>query len=193
MLAIDNILVSDDILEQKFLCDLTKCKGGCCEEGDAGAPLEDAELSMLNKSFAAIEPMLSERARTEIEKKGRYVYDREFGWVTTTIGNNDGICVYALKDEKGCIKCSFEKAYQMGLIEWKKPISCHLFPIVTKKGKHGDYHLLNYEPRPVLCKGGCALGNKMQVPAYQFLKEPIIRKFGESFYQALEAADNSKE
>jgi hypothetical protein len=96
--------------------------------------------------------------------------------------------VYGVRDEKGIIKCAWEQAYYDGQIPWKKPISCHFFPIIQKNGKKGDFDRLNYEPRERLCSPGCSLGKKLQVPVYQFLKEPIIRKYGQDFYDALDKA-----
>ena len=186
MIVIDNILVSDDVVEKQFVCDLAKCKGGCCEEGDAGAPLEDAELDMILSVYEKVKPYLSEASIKEIEQKGNYVYHKEFGWVTPTLGDDSEICVYGLRDEKGIIKCAFEQAYYDGKIEWKKPISCHLFPIKTKKTK--EFELVNYEPREDLCAPACALGKKLKVPTYIFLKEALVRKYGEEFYGALEEA-----
>lgn len=178
--------MSDDVVEKQFVCDLGKCKGGCCEEGDAGAPLENDELEIIIEVMDKVRPYMTQPAIAEVEKKGKYVYHREFGWVTPTIGNDHGICVYGKRDEKGVIKCAFEQAYNDGIINWKKPISCHLYPVIAKKGKHGDYDRVNYEPREKLCSPACALGKKLQVPTYQFLKEPLIRKYGESFYDALD-------
>jgi hypothetical protein len=186
MIAIGNILVSDDVVEKQFVCDLNKCKGGCCEEGDAGAPLEDEELEIVLEMYEKIRPYLSIESIKEVEKKGKYVYNREFGWVTPTLGNDNEICVYGNRDEKGIIKCAFEQAYYDGVIPWKKPISCHLFPVISQKGKHGDYERVNYEPREKLCNPACGLGKKLQVPTYEFLKEPLIRKYGEEFYKALD-------
>jgi hypothetical protein len=186
LIAIDNILVSDNVIEKQFVCDLNKCKGGCCEEGDAGAPLEDEELDMMTTLYEKIKPYLTDAAIAEIEKKGKYVYHKEFGWVTPTLGNDKEICVYGIRDEKGIIKCAFEQACYDGVISWKKPISCHLFPVITKKGRHGDYEKVNYEPREKLCNPACALGKKLEVPAYEFLKEALIRKYGEEFYDALD-------
>jgi hypothetical protein len=186
MIEIDNVLISDDVVQQQFICDLNKCKGGCCEEGDAGAPLENDELQQVHDSFEIVKPMLTAEAIAEIENKGRYVYNQEFGWVTPTLGDDNGICVYALRDANNIIKCSFEQAYNEGLIGWKKPISCHLYPIITKKGKHGNYQRMNYDPRQQLCAPACSLGKKLKVPVYKFLKEPLIRKFGEGFYEALD-------
>jgi len=186
LIAIDNILVSDNIIEKQFVCDLNKCKGGCCEEGDAGAPLDEEELDIVNELYKKVKPYLTAASIAEIEKKGKYVYHKEFGWVTPTLGNDKEICVYGVRDEKGIIKCAFEQAYYDGVTSWKKPISCHLFPVITKKGRHGDYEKVNYEPREKLCNPACTLGKKLEVPAYEFLKEALIRKYGEEFYNALD-------
>jgi Protein of unknown function (DUF3109) len=186
MIVIDNILVSDDVVEKQFLCDLNKCKGGCCEEGDAGAPLDKEELDIVLELYEKIKPYLTEASIAEIERKGKYVYSKEFGWVTPTLGNDKEICVYGSRDEKGIIKCAFEQAYYDGMITWKKPISCHLFPVIATKGRHGDYERVNYEPREKLCNPACALGKKLEVPTYEFLKEALIRKYGGDFYDALD-------
>jgi len=186
VIVIDNKLVSDDVVEKQFVCDLAKCKGGCCEEGEAGAPLDKEELNIVLGIFEKIKPYLTEASIKEIERKGKYVYDREFGWVTPTLGNDSGICVYGIRSRDGIIKCAFEQAYYDGVISWKKPISCHLFPIIAKKGKHGDYERVNYEPREKLCNPACGLGKKSQVPTYEFLKEALVRKYGQEFYDALD-------
>ena len=192
MIVIDNTLISDDVVEKQFVCDLAKCKGGCCEEGDAGAPLDDAELDLILEMYEKVKPYLTEASVKEVERKGKYVYNKEFGWVTPTLGDDKEICVYGLRDEKGMIKCAFEQAYYDGIIPWKKPISCHLFPIIITKGKQGDYDKVNYEPREKLCNPACALGKKLQVPTYEFLKEPLIRKYGEEFYYALDKVAKMK-
>jgi hypothetical protein len=186
VIVIDNILVSDEVVEKQFVCDLAKCKGGCCEEGDAGAPLEDDELDIIIEMYEKVKPFLSKEAIAEIEKKGKYVYHKEFGWVTPTLGNDSEICVYAIREKNGMIKCAFEQAFYNNIIKWKKPISCHLFPIIAEKGKQGDYDRVNYEPREKLCKPACGLGEKLKVPAYEFLKEPLVRKYGEKFYETLD-------
>ena len=181
MIAIDNVLISDDVIEAKFVCDLHKCKGGCCEDGDAGAPLEKEEKKVLDEYFDVIKPYLTKEGLKEIERQGKYLYDREFGWVTPTVGGK--ICAYGFRDAHGIIKCGIEQAYYDGKLQWKKPISCHLYPIKISKSK--TYTNVNYEPRDVLCKPACTLGKKLKLPVYQFLKEAIVRKFGNEFYNTL--------
>lgn len=187
MIAIDNILAVDEITEEHFVCDLDKCKGGCCVDGDAGAPLEQKEMPYLEQIYDEVEPYLTKEGKKEIRKHGLFVHDPEFGWVTPTIRN--GMCAYGIVDSRGIVKCGIEKAYNEGHFvvdgKWKKPISCHLFPIRVKETKTSV--LLNYEPRPGLCDPACELGKTLKVPVYQFLKEPLIQKFGEEFFETLEA------
>lgn len=186
MIIIDHVLVSDQVVEEQFVCDLTKCKGGCCEDGDAGAPLENKEKEYVKDFFEIVKPYMTKEGIKEIKQVGPYLYDREFGWVTPTIEGK--ICAYGYKDNEGIIKCAFEQAYNDGKIPWKKPISCHLFPIKLSKSKSDPgIEYLNYEPREDLCKAACSLGKKLKVPAYVFLKESIIRKYGETFYETLDA------
>ena len=187
MIAIDNKLVSDEIVEKQFVCDLKKCKGGCCEDGDAGAPLEKSELDELIHNYEAVKPYLTPEGIKAIKEQGKYLYDQEFGWVTPTIKGE--MCAYGFRDKNGIIKCGIEAAYNDGKVNWKKPISCHLFPIRIRKSdldKNAEY--LNYEPRHDLCAAACKLGKKLKVPVYQFLKDALIRKYGEEFYETLEAA-----
>ena len=183
MIVIEHTLVSDEVMEEYFVCDLSKCKGGCCEDGDTGAPLETKELDIINEVYETVKPYLTREGIKEIEKTGRYQYDREYGWVTPAVDN--GMCAYGYHDHQGILKCAFEQAYYDGRISWKKPISCHLFPIRIKVGK--EYDLVNYEPRENLCAPACKLGNKLKVPVYQFLKEAIIRKYGQEYYEAMDA------
>jgi hypothetical protein len=185
MIAIDNVLVSDEVIKEQFVCDLSSCKGACCVDGDAGAPLNRDELDKINQVYDKVLPYLNEESIKELNRQGRYVYDKEFGWVTPTI--NSKICVYGITDEKGIVKCGIEQAYLDGKIKWKKPISCHLFPVITKKSRHSDTEYVNYEPREDNCKAACSLGKKLKVPVYVFLKEALIRKFGQKFYDALDA------
>lgn len=168
------------------MCDLNKCKGGCCEDGDAGAPLEIEELQELIKNYQAIKSYLTPDGISAIEKQGKYLYDHEFGWVTPTIKAD--MCAYGYRDKNGIIKCGIEQAYNDGKISWKKPLSCHLFPIRIKKSKEDpDMEYLNYEPREDLCRAACKLGKKLKVPVYKFLKEALTRKYGKEFYETLAA------
>ncbi len=185
MIAIDNVLVSDQIVKEQFVCDLNSCKGACCVDGDAGAPLNKNELQSIDDVFDKVLPYLNEESKMELDRQGRYVYDKEFGWVTPTI--NSKICVYGITDKSGIVKCGIEQAYIDGKVKWKKPISCHLFPVIVTKSKDGVTEFANYEPREDNCKAACSLGKKLKVPVYQFLKEPLVRKFGQSFYDALDA------
>lgn len=190
MIAIGNALISDQVIDDAFVCDLHKCKGACCVDGDAGGPLEKAELDKLNEVYEKVKPYLDETSIKEIERQGRYVYHREFGWVTPVIDGK--ICVYGIKGPDGVVKCGIEQAYYDGKIKWKKPISCHLFPVITKKSRDGITDYVNYEPREDHCKAACSLGKKLKVPVYEFLKEALIRKFGQKFYNALEATAKNK-
>jgi len=183
MIVIDHISISDQVVEEQFVCDLNKCKGGCCIDGDAGAPLTNDELKEVNEAYQTVKHLLNDESIRIIEQEGNYVYDREFGWVTPTISN--GMCVYGLVDEKGIVKCSFEQVYNEGKTKWKKPISCHLYPIKIGKSKLTNQEYINYEPRDPMCNPGCALGEKLKVPVYVFLKDALIRKYGEDFYEVL--------
>jgi hypothetical protein len=184
VIVIDNVLVSDDIVEAQFVCNLSKCKGGCCEDGDAGAPISDQELDEVKNAYEIVKPLMIKEGIKEVEQNGLYRYDREFGWVTPTVDGK--ICSYGFRDAAGIIKCSFEEAYNRGLITWKKPISCHLYPIKKSKSRFSDHDMLNYEPREDMCSPACSLGKELKVPVYKFLKEPITRAYGEGFYEALE-------
>jgi hypothetical protein len=185
MIAIDNILVSNEIIEEQFVCDLHKCKGGCCVDGDAGAPLTKEELNQLNEVYEAVLPYLSDENKKELLRQGKYVYDKEFGWVTPTIESR--MCAYGIIDNNGIVKCGIEQAYNDGKVKWKKPISCHLFPIRIKQSRDKQTDYLNYEPREDLCSAACSLGKKLKVPVYVFLKDALIRKYGTQFYESLEA------
>jgi Protein of unknown function (DUF3109) len=186
MIIIDDILVSDEVVEEQFVCNLAKCKGACCEEGDAGAPLENWEKEEVEKYYSLVEKYMTPAGINEIKKQGLFTYDEEFGWVTPLV--NNGICAYGKKDDKGIILCAFEQAYNNGEIGWKKPLSCHLFPIKTSISKEDEnLQYVNYEPREDLCKAACHLGKQLKVPAYIFLKDALIRKYGEEFYDALHA------
>jgi len=183
VIAIDDKLVSDDVVEAHFICDLLKCKGGCCEDGDAGAPVDLEEKQKLSEIYSKVEPYLTKEGKETIAQKGFTEYDTEFGWVTPTVKGT--ICAYGFRDSQGIIRCGIEKAWLDGKIDWQKPLSCHLFPIKTKHSN--GYEMVNYEPREDLCRPACKLGEKEKLPVYQFLKSALIRKYGEEFYEALDA------
>lgn len=183
MIAIDNVLLSDEVIEEQFVCDLTKCKGGCCVDGDCGAPLTDEETKILKRIYPKIKSSLQPEYIAEIERQGTHTTDKEYGYVTPTV--DGGICVYGYTDEMGVVKCGIEKAWKEGKIKFRKPISCHLFPI--RIISHPGYEAVNYEPRPTLCRPACKLGKQLKVPVYVFLKDAIIRKYGDEFYEALDA------
>jgi hypothetical protein len=183
VIAIDNILVSDEVVEKQFVCDLNKCKGGCCVDGDTGAPITQEEANIIEDIYPEIKHLLSPNAIALIEDEGTHTFDDEYGLVTPSL--NGGICAYGYYDELGIVKCAIEHVYKEGKIDFKKPISCHLFPI--RITEYESFEAVNYEPRETLCKPACKLGKSLKVPVYQFLKEPLIRKYGEDFYDALDA------
>lgn len=183
MIAIDNTLISDEVIEKQFVCNLDKCKGGCCVDGDTGAPITQEEANIIEDIYPQIKHLLSPKAIELIEEEGTHTFDDEYGLVTPAI--DGGICAYGYYDEKGIVKCAMEHEYLAGNIDFKKPISCHLFPI--RITEYETYDAVNYEPRETLCKPACKLGKSLQVPVYQFLKEPLIRKYGEAFYETLDA------
>lgn len=181
MIIVDNAVLSDDLKEKHFVCDLAKCKGACCVEGDLGAPLEKEELDILDESLEVILPYLSQKGKDYIEIQGPYILDEEGDFSTTTIEDNE--CAFAIYDEKNILKCGIEQAYLDGKTTWQKPISCHLYPIRITKYDH--YDALNYD-RWDICNPACKLGDELKVPVYKFLKGPLVRKYGEDWYINLE-------
>ncbi len=181
MIQIGNAIISDDIAEKFFVCDLDKCKGACCIEGDAGAPLSEEEAEILAKLYPEIKPFLSESGIAEIEIQGTSLEDEDGDITTPTIGNRE--CVYSIY-EQGVLKCGIEKAWKAGAVDFQKPISCHLYPI--RIGKYDNFEALNYE-RWHICNPACKHGEALKVPIYVFLKDPLIRKYGTAWYDQLVA------
>lgn len=181
MIQIDDKVISIDIFQRKYICDISKCHGDCCEEGDSGAPLEDNETQILEDIYPAVEPYLTETGKAEIARQGKWVVDEDGDKVTPIIGRRE--CVYAIRDTDGTWKCAIEKAFYDGKVTFKKPISCHLYPI--RVTKYRTFEALNFHEWNV-CKPAFELGEKVGTPVYKFLKEPIIRKYGEEFYNELE-------
>ena len=183
MIEIGKTLISTELLEEHFVCDLKKCKGECCIAGDYGAPLDKSELKEIDKYYPIVKPLLQAKGVKSIEEQGLYVKDDEGEWVTPLINENEE-CAYTIFED-GIAKCAFEKAYYDGQIPWKKPISCHLYPVRIKKLK--NYEALNYD-RWDVCAPACKLGKSLKVPVYQFLKESLTRKYGEDWYNELTLA-----
>ena len=179
MIQVDDKIISLDVFEKHFVCDLNACKGACCVEGDSGAPLLKGEEKILDDIYEKVKPYMRAEGITEIENQGVAVYDAD-GDLTTPLVNNRE-CAFVI-DEKGISKCSIEKAYYDGTVDFKKPISCHLFPIRIKE--YRDFDTVNYEEIKI-CKPACECGSELEVPVYAFLKEPLIRKYGESWYKDL--------
>lgn len=184
MIIIDDKIISDDVLEKQFVCDLAKCKGACCVKGDGGAPLEKHEKELLPEIYEHVKPFLSEEGIKAIEQKGFSTFDKEENVWATPLRNSDTACVYVNFDDNGITYCGIEKAFEAGKIDFQKPVSCHLYPI--RITKHTTFEAVNYEKWDI-CAAACKLGEHLQVPVYQFLKAPLIRKYGEGFYAALEA------
>ncbi|WP_291403511.1 DUF3109 family protein [Daejeonella sp.] len=180
MIEVKNTLVHEDVVRENFVCNLNKCKGICCIEGDSGAPLERSELAILEEIYPIIKPYMTEKGIAVIEEFGTHVKDFEGDYTTPCVDTNKE-CAYVIM-ENGITKCSIEKAYEDGKIAWKKPISCHLYPI--RITNYPEFEVLHYD-RWNICSPACSFGNELKVPVYQFLKEPLIRKYGAEWYQEL--------
>jgi len=184
MLQIDDTIISLDLLDERFVCDLTTCKGNCCIEGDDGAPLEIEEVLIIERILPLIWDDLTEKSKAVIKKQGVSYIDDDDEPVTSIVNGDE--CVFTYTDEKGECKCAIEKAYREGKTDFYKPISCHLYPVRLQK--YAEYTAVNYH-RWSVCDCARKLGGNLGVPVYQFLKEPLIRKFGDAWFEQLEIAD----
>ena len=180
MFQIGDAIVASDIIEENFLCDLSACMGECCVEGDAGAPLEEDEVKIIEDLLSEVWDDLSPAAQAVIKEHGVAYRDHDGDMVTSIVNGKD--CVFTYYDEKGICKCAIEKAYRDGRTNFYKPISCHLYPIRLQKYK--DFTAVNYH-RWSICKAAVLLGKKEGLKVYEFLKEPLIRRFGEDWYNEL--------
>lgn len=181
ILEIQEKLVSQDIFDKHFVCNLSACKGACCVEGDDGAPLTMDEVDLIENHLEEIKPYMTQKGIDVVAEKGVFYMDRVNEPVTSLVNGKD--CVFVTLDDQGITKCGIEQAYRENKIPFNKPISCHLYPIrVTKYAK---FESLNYDRWPI-CKPACTLGESLLVPVFKFLKEPLIRKYGEAFYAELE-------
>lgn len=180
MIRVGNILVSEDIADNEFVCNLEKCKGACCVEGELGAPLEEEELEILKSIYEDVKPFLTPEGIKAIEEQGLFILDEDGDYSTPTIGGRE--CAYAVYDEKGILQCGIERAFNAGKVNWRKPISCHLYPIRILKKR--NLEALNYH-RWEICSPACELGKQLKVPVYRFLKDALVRKYGETWYAEL--------
>jgi Protein of unknown function (DUF3109). len=185
MIQIQQTILSDDIFEEHFICDLCKCKGQCCVDGESGAPLTEEEFEQIKEIVPVIWDRLSPRARELINEQGIAYTDYDGELVTSIINGEE--CVFTYFDADGICKCVIDNAYKEGLISVQKPISCHLYPIRLKE--YLDFTAVNYH-RWSVCKPAVKLGRKEGIPLYRFLKEPLTRRFGSEWYEEVcEAAE----
>ncbi len=180
MIHLGKTLVSEDIIEKEFVCNISKCKGICCVEGESGAPLEENETLILDQIYDSVKPYMRLEGIQAIEEQGKHIIDHEGDYVTPLVNQKE--CAYVIFEENGTASCAIEKAYNDGKIDWKKPISCHLYPI--RVTDYSEFSAVNYHRWPI-CDDACSLGKELQVPIYQFTKESLIRKFGEDWYNEL--------
>jgi len=180
MIQLGSTLLSDDIKEESFVCDLQKCKGACCVEGHLGAPLEFDELDQIEDVVDKVKEYLSAESIAVLEKEGGFVLDHEGDFSTTTLGSQE--CAFAFYDDNRILKCSIEQAHKDGKTDFIKPISCHLYPI--RLGETAIFETVNYDKWQI-CSAACDLGKELKVPVYKFLKTALIRKFGPDWYDEL--------
>lgn len=183
MVEIGKTLLSKDIFEQHFVCDVLKCKGACCIEGDSGAPLSDDEAALIEKEYSNFEEYLPESHKAEVKKQGYSLIDSDGDLVTPLVDNRQ--CVYSFYNKVGILKCAIEKSFFEGKSKFRKPVSCHLFPIRITEYKYFD--AINYQELDI-CKPGVDCGTSQKIPLYLFLKEPLIAKYGTDWYREVEIA-----
>ncbi len=181
MFQLGSTIVSEEIIENDFVCNLSSCKGACCIDGEAGAPLEDKETEILVDIYKKVKPFLRKEGVTVIEEQGAFVKGTDGEWETPLVNNSE--CAYVIFSDTGIAKCGLEEAFNQGATNWKKPISCHLYPVRVKE--YTELTAVNYHKWQI-CDPACSLGDELQVPIYKFVKEALIRKFGEKWYAELE-------
>ena len=181
MFQLRKTIISEDILDKDFVCNLSACKGACCIDGDAGAPLEKNETGILEEIYPKVKPFLRKEGITAIENQGAYTTSEDGELETPLIDGAD--CAYVTFDEKNVALCAIEEAYNQGVIDFKKPISCHLYPVRVKD--YSEFAAVNYHQWQI-CDDACSLGKELQVPVYKFVKQALIRKFGKEWYDELE-------
>lgn len=179
MIVIGDTIVSEDLLKVRFCCTLAQCKGACCVEGDGGAPLEAEEIGIMEDVYETVKPYMTEGGIKAVEEIGVFDYDADGDYATTLVNGCE--CAFVnFKD--GITYCAIEKAYLDGKIDWKKPISCHLYPV--RLTQYEEFMAVNYHKWNI-CSSALRAGRNTGVPLYEYLKEPLIRKFGEQWYEDL--------
>lgn len=180
MIIIDDTIVSDQLRDTCFVCDLSKCKGACCVEGDAGAPLEEEEISILEDVVDHIKPFMRREGIEEVERNGVFDFDAGGHYVTPLVNGRE--CAFVAFNDEGVAMCAIENAWKAGKTDFRKPVSCHLYPV--RLSRYKDFEAINYHEWHI-CKPALEYGKKLNLPVYQFLKEALIRKYGERYYQQL--------
>lgn len=181
MFQIGKSIVSEEIIQKDFVCNLSACKGACCIDGEAGAPLDAEETQILEEIYPKVKPFLRPEGILAIEEQGTSVIGEDGEFETPLIDGAD--CAYVIFDNKNTALCGIEEAYNRGEISWKKPVSCHLYPVRVQD--YSEFAAVNYHHWHI-CDDACSLGKELQVPVYRFVKEALIRKFGEDWYMELE-------
>ena len=181
MISIGDTIISDDLLAEEFVCNISKCKGECCVSGEAGAPLEKNEIKYLKKNFKKIKPFLSKKGIKAIEKQGVFVKGYNDELETPLIKGKE--CAFTVFSKDGIASCGIEKAYNKGVINFQKPISCHLYPV--RINEYDQITAINYQSWSI-CSDACKLGKSLKIPVYKFVKKALIRKFGISWFNSLE-------
>ena len=186
VIIIDEILISSEVIQKRFTCHLIQCKGACCYEGDFGAPLELPELEEIGSIIDKLKPYLSDEAVKKISEDGFYTYNTRNKVYETSL-MDDAACVFMGRDQLGITFCGIEKAYSDKIIDFKKPISCHLYPIRINKNEASGFEALNYDKWEI-CQSACQHGKKKNMRIFEFVKEALIRKYGQEFYNTLSEA-----
>ena len=181
MFQIGKTIVSEELILKDFVCNLSACKGACCIDGEAGAPVEEAEKQILEDIYPLVKPFLRPEGIAAIEAQGTWVIGEDGEPETPLINGAD--CAYVTFDKRGTALCGIEEAYNQGEITWKKPISCHLYPVRVQD--YSEFAAVNYHHWHI-CDPACSLGAELQVPVYKFVKDALVRKFGEDWYEELE-------
>jgi hypothetical protein len=184
LVEVDDKIISTEIFSKNFVCDLSACKGACCVEGDAGAPLSIEEVDIIEEEIESYKPYMRKEGIEAVEKSGVFYMDIDNEPVTTLVNSSE--CAFVYFDRNGITKCAIEKAYREGKTTFQKPISCHLYPIRIKK--YEKFTAINYHTWQI-CEPACACGDQLEVSVYKFLKDPLIRAFGADFYKELQIID----